>query len=117
MADGRLLAVLNGHSAAVNAVAISADGRHVLTMSDDSSARVWDTTGQLVRVLSGHDHWVTSVTFSPDGCTLATTSHDHSVRLWQQDRRCESLKRVGSDGRELRSRCHEAASCPGRRRS
>ena len=42
--------ILGGHSSWVSAVAWSPDGHHILTASDDGTARIWDaTTGEQVR--------------------------------------------------------------------
>jgi len=41
-ATGRALAVLRAHYSAINSVAVTADGCHVVTGSRDKSARVWN---------------------------------------------------------------------------
>jgi len=44
------------------------DGRHVLTASDDKTARLWEVeTGQEVQRLEGHTAPVWSVAFAPSG--------------------------------------------------
>ena len=42
--DGQPLATLPGHRSAVTSVAFSSDGRHLLTGSDDGTARLWPAT-------------------------------------------------------------------------
>jgi WD40 repeat protein/serine/threonine protein kinase len=50
--DGTLQHVLEGHADVVRRARFSAQGRHVVTASDDGSARVWETaTGALVQTL------------------------------------------------------------------
>lgn len=39
---GDCLAVLSGHSGRLNAARSSADGRVIVTCSDDQTARVWE---------------------------------------------------------------------------
>jgi len=74
---------LQGHSAAVMAVAWSPDDLWILTASRHNSARVWDSkTGDLQRTLVGHQGSVLAVAFSPKGKLVATGSADDSIRLW-----------------------------------
>jgi WD40 repeat protein len=79
--DGRLAATLGTHGAAVNALAVSADGRRAVTGSDDRTARVWDLqAGTLVHTLEDEGA-VRLVAISPDGATIATVGT--RARLWR----------------------------------
>jgi WD40 repeat protein len=61
----------------------SPDGTHVVTTSDDWTARIWDTaTGELLLTLTGHTDGVSGGGFSPDGGQILTTSHDGTARIW-----------------------------------
>ena len=42
IATGRELKKLEGHTGVVNAVAISADGQHIVSDATDKTVRVWD---------------------------------------------------------------------------
>lgn len=77
------LHVLVGHTAAVNSVAFSPDGKRVLTGSDDHTAKIWDSeTGQELLTLTGHRDAVTAVDFSADGLSALTASHDGTAIVW-----------------------------------
>lgn len=74
---------LNGHTADINSVAFSPDGRNVVTASADGTARVWDAaTGASLGELRGHNGSVNSASFSPDGKFIVTAGTDATVRVW-----------------------------------
>ncbi|MHC4827615.1 MAG: protein kinase domain-containing protein, partial [Planctomycetota bacterium] len=81
---------LVGHRREVSSVAISPDGRRIVTGSEDKTAKVWDaTTSQELLTLEGHDGYVLSVAFSPDGQRIVTGGgpwgkgkHPGEVNVW-----------------------------------
>jgi WD40 repeat protein len=70
------------HNDRVNSVAISPDGKTVLTGSSDQIAKLSDLQGNLIRVFKGHTGKIFSVAFSPDGRKVLTGSSDFTSRLW-----------------------------------
>ena len=77
------IAVLNGGTGAVTAVAFSPDGRTLASTSDDGTARLWDvaTRQQIGQPMTTNDRSV-SLAFSPDSMTLATVGEVTGVQLW-----------------------------------
>ena len=77
---------MGGHERPVTAVAVSRDGRWLVTGSWDNTARLWDLTAAepqtTARVLGGHEDIVTAVAISPAGRWLVTGSLDKTARLW-----------------------------------
>jgi hypothetical protein len=74
--------VLRFHQSAVNAVALTPDGRTV-TGGEDGKIAIWQTGSPTPqRVLEGHVAPVVSLAVSPDGTTLASASWDRTIRLW-----------------------------------
>jgi eukaryotic-like serine/threonine-protein kinase len=81
-ASPRLVQIFN-HRDAVIAVAVSPDGKRVVTGSVDKTARVWNLqTGEPVGLPMEHAAEVVCVAFSPDGSKVATGSCDSSARVW-----------------------------------
>jgi WD40 repeat protein len=61
----------------------SPDGTRIVTASDDTTARVWDSvTGKLQATLSGHRGALWDAAFSPDGKLIVTASSDKSAIVW-----------------------------------
>ena len=74
--------ILGGHSGYVTAVAWSPDGHHILTASNDGTARIWDAiTGDNTLTLT-RTSWVSAVAWSPDGTHILTASKDRAARVW-----------------------------------
>ena len=75
-----------GHSEAVISVALSADGRFVLSGSGDRTLKLWEMdSGRLLRTFEGHSDRINSVAYSPDGHTVLSGSGDRTLKLWEMD--------------------------------
>ncbi len=74
---------LEGHQGRVPAMALSPDGRRLLTGGDDRTMKLWDVgTGKVIQSFAGHTDTITSVAFSQDGRRAVSGSYDRTVRIW-----------------------------------
>ncbi len=115
----------DGHTNQITALAVTADGRWLVSTSYDHTVRLWDlqapakTKGTVLlrtgskkkekgdempvdvqdadKVLNAHAEWVRSLSLSPDGKLLLTGDDKGIVILWQLPEGRE-LKRITSQG-------------------
>ena len=81
---------LQGHTGEVNGCAISADGRWVVSASDDKTVKIWAReTGEMVRTLQGHTARVSGCAISADGRWIVSASSDKTLKVWEmQNGKC-----------------------------
>lgn len=74
---------LGGHTADVNAVAFSPDGRRGFSASGDGTIKEWDLEhGREIRTIWGDGVPLEAVSFSPDGSLALSGGADGVMRLW-----------------------------------
>jgi WD40 repeat protein len=79
--QGNVLQVFRGHEF-LTSVAISPDGKSIVTGSWDATVRLWELRGNVLQVFKGHELQISSSSFSPDGRSILASSYDKTARLW-----------------------------------
>lgn len=104
--SGEILREYHGHTAQVNGIHISGDGKLMASASggwdsngDDSTVKLWDVeTGELLRTFEGHTHFVNYARIAPNNAFIISTSWDDSVRMWDLETGEEIGQFVGHTG-------------------
>ena len=74
---------LSRHTEAVSAVAITKDGKKLVTGSYDKTLRLWNIrNGSLLKTFSDHNKEIHCVSLSGDGKTVASGSADQTIKIW-----------------------------------
>ncbi|KAJ8594177.1 WD40 repeat-like protein [Rhizopogon salebrosus TDB-379] len=74
---------LEGYGSANVGLAVSIDGRRIVSGAEDGKIIIWDAdTKDIINVLSHHTRRVDSVQFSPDEKRLASASYDGTLKIW-----------------------------------
>ena len=75
---------LAGHTGYVNACAVTPDGRHVVSASEDHTLKVWElATGRALATLEGHTDDVNACAATPDGRHVVSASEDQTLKVWE----------------------------------
>jgi WD40 repeat protein len=81
--DVKLQHSLTGHSHIVSSLALSKDGKILVSASKDKTIKIWHLkTGQLLRTIEGHKNGIYAVALSDDGQIIASGSADNTIKLW-----------------------------------
>ncbi|NEQ77237.1 MAG: WD40 repeat domain-containing protein [Okeania sp. SIO2C9] len=90
--DGNLISTLSGHLDSVNAVAVTPDGKFVVSGSSDHTVKKWDlNTATEVKTFTGHTAPVNAVAVTPDGKKVVSGAYDNTIRVWNLETGTEIL--------------------------
>lgn len=82
-ATGREVAILEGHSEPITAIAAAPSGEKLTTASVDGTARTWNVASrEVLATYRGHVGAVSSLALSNDGRTLITGGVDGTAKVW-----------------------------------
>ncbi|MFH1764122.1 MAG: hypothetical protein ABIF09_08025, partial [Gemmatimonadota bacterium] len=80
------IATLSGHHNEVCSVAVTPDGKRIVSAGFDGVLRVWASdSGEEVFTLRGHEASVRAVAVTPDGQTIISGDDDGFLRTWDPE--------------------------------
>lgn len=84
---GLFVRILEGHDDCVNAIAITPNGKHLVSASKDKTIKVWNLErGEEKMTLKGHNDPVNAVAITPDGKYLVSASDDKTLKVWDLEK-------------------------------
>lgn len=84
--DGKLLRTLQGHTDIVTSVAISPDGKYIVSGSGkrDGTIKVWKLiNSNLINTIKGHSLLISSTAITPDGKYIVSGGWDNKIKIWE----------------------------------
>jgi WD40 repeat protein len=73
---------MHGHTARIESLAFSPNGRSLVSVSLDTTARIWDAHTQKNLYVLDHPKPLHGIAFHPDGRMFATSGDEGLVRVW-----------------------------------
>jgi WD40 repeat protein len=83
------LVVQNSHSDKINDLAVSPDGRIIVTASKDGKIKIWNIDGILLKTIRHPGEWIRRLIITPDGRRFAA-SMKNRLMVWRIDGRLQS---------------------------
>jgi serine/threonine protein kinase/WD40 repeat protein len=95
VATGKVKTKLVGHEMTLLALAISPDGRHLVSGGFERTGRIWDLdASKMIKSFDAHVNQengvaaaVRSIAWNPDGKSFATAGFDGKIKIWGHDGR------------------------------
>ncbi|MDY9927970.1 NB-ARC domain-containing protein [Methanosarcina sp.] len=83
----------------VRDVAVTPNGKYVISASDDNTLKVWDLeTGEEKITLRGHNDSVRAVSVTPNGRYAVSASIDRTLKVWNLEKGKEKTTFIGHTG-------------------
>ncbi len=101
LATGKQTMALLGHTAKITCLAFDSDSRHLVSGSEDQTAKVWDLNEPKfpeVANFQGHAATIRAVAFNADATQVLSGADDHSLQLWTVANPTEAVELQGHTG-------------------
>jgi WD40 repeat protein len=104
LTTGKQIRQFKGHTADIRSVAVSPDGKQLMSGSFDGTMRLWDIeSGKEIKKFEGPGNFVESVRFTPDGKrAIAAYGPQTKDTIYNEDSRCSIRLWNLADGKVLK---------------
>lgn len=87
----------NAHRAGVRSIAVSPDGKRIVTGGWDKAVKIWDiaTGKELITLPEAHTDYTSCVAFSPDGKQIVSGDDSGEIKVWDASSGNEVMKLIG----------------------
>ena len=93
--SGQVLWRLQGHTGAVWAADFSPDGKRIATVSQDGTARIWETRNGVIQKTLDTEHPLLDLAFDPTGRYLAAAAMKAGAFVWDLNNPEERIRLQG----------------------
>lgn len=94
----RFVSHLKGHTRSIYGVAITRDGKKIVSSSQDSTVRIWNRdSGVEIKTFPRHDTYVNALCISANANRLITGSSDGTIKIWNFPQMPEVEPHIGHD--------------------
>lgn len=82
--NGKYLRILKGHTANIEVICFTPDGKKIISSSEDATLRIWDIrSGDCLKILKGHTCQIWGASITPDGKSIISGGlQDKTLRVW-----------------------------------
>ena len=82
------IAVFQGHTNSITALAISRDNKYIVSGSWDTTVGLWNLyENKKEAILQGHNQAITAVAITSEKIYIVSASSDHTLRIWSVEKR------------------------------
>jgi WD40 repeat protein len=79
---GKCIQTLVGHTDEINVIALTLDGKHIISGSRDHTLKVWNLeNGDCLHTLEGHNNIISTIVLTPDGRWIVSGSLQ-TIKVW-----------------------------------
>lgn len=86
---------LGSHENPISTLAVTPDGKQVISASFDNTIKVWDLESQEeILTFYGHDDSINDIKITPDGNQIVSASKDKTLKVWNLELQAQHIQLI-----------------------